>query len=176
MKLSPKLKSALKGILSLLAILKYLPLPSQWRGIILAVITLLSGLVTMLEKCDVTPDQQSTTKPPIVLSPTPDTKITHIPTASPTPTPKPLPKIIVPEVIKAGEPFIVRVTAPFNYNTNLAVDRFHLCILGQEYKTKMMSCTVTLWTAGKRTLRVTLADGTKLERQIDVAKTGPRAE
>lgn len=174
MKLSPKVKSILKTILGLATVLKYIPLPGQWRGILLAVIPLLSGLVTVLEKCD--SNQPPTSVPSTTPVPMPDTKITHTPTPTPSPTPKPLPEIIVPKVITAEEPFVVRVTAPFSYNTNLAVDRFHLCILGQEYKTKMMSCTVTLWTAGKRVLRVTLSDGTQLERWVDVKKAGPRAQ
>lgn len=173
MKLNPKLKTALKGFLSLLTILKYIPLPSQWRGIIITVTTIVSSIVAVLDKCDVSlqaPPHKQIDPTPLTPQPTPS------PTRTMTPSPTPFPQIIVPTRITAGEPFIVKVSALFEYNTNLVVDRFHLCILGQQYKTKLMSCTVTLWTAGRRTLHVTLSNGSKLEKIIDVEKAGLRTD
>lgn len=163
-----KLKQALQVIAGFVAILKWIPIPG-WRNGLLALSAALGMIIGALEKCDSTHQQDSQ----LPKSPTATVTApiqTATPTHTPTPTPTPVPvEIIVPEKIVAKEPFIVRVTAPFAYNTDLMVDRFHLCILGQEYKTKLMRCTVTLWTTGRRVLRVKLSNGQTIEKWITVS-------
>lgn len=166
---SVKLKRALDVILGLLNLINFIPFLGQWRAIVVALIAVLGALSGALGKCAKEGETPSKT---VTQTPTP---VAPPPTPSPTPSPTPIPEeIIVPERIVQREPFVVRVSSKFNYNVSLNVDRFHLCILGQEYRTRYYSCTVTLWTAGKRVLRVTLPSGKKLERWIDVEEA-PRS-
>jgi hypothetical protein len=168
------LKSILKSIVSLLTLVRYVPFLGKWREVAVALAALLGGLVTVLEKCDVS----HPSPPPAQTVPTqPTSTPTPIPTRtpSPTPSPKPTPLIIVPERIAAGEPFLVKITSKFDYGVKLYVERFELCTLGEEYKTRHFTCTVTLWTAGKRKIWANLPSG-KVEAWIHVQEAGPRAQ
>ena len=168
------LKSILKGIVGFLSIARYLPFIGKWRDVAMALAALLGGLITVIEKCD----SNHPSQPPVQTIPTqPTSTPTPIPThtPSPTPSPKPTPLIIVPERIAAGEPFLVKVTAKFDYGVKLYADRFELCTLGEEYKTRHFTCTVTLWTAGKRKIWANLPSG-KVEAWIHVQKAGPRTQ
>lgn len=158
-----KLKRVLEVVSGLLSILKFLPL-GNWKNVVIALSAGIGSVIAVVEKCEKDPSPSS--PPPAQSTPTP---ATPAPTPTPTHTPTPQsPQIIVPQSIIAGEPFLVRVSAPFAYNTALTVYDTHLCLLGKEYKTALMSCMVTLWSTGRRILRVKLSNGTVLEKVIEV--------
>lgn len=158
-----KLRRVLEVVSGLLTVLKFLPL-GQWKNVVIALSAGIGSVIALVEKCEKDPIPSS--PPPAQSTPT-QAPPTPTPTLTHTPTPKP-PEIMVPERIIAGEPFLVRVSAPFAYNTALTVYETHLCLLGKEYKTGIMSCMVTLWSTGRRILRVKLSNGTVLEKAIEV--------
>lgn len=165
------LKSILNFLLGLLAVAKWLPFLAQYRTAFVAISTLLTGLVSLVTKCeskdDVIPQPTSTATPQITPSPTP----THTPSPSPTPTPKVeiKPEIILDRVPYASNPFTVRYTAPFAYNTHLWADKFRLQYLGKDVNGQFIAYAVVLNTPGKRLLTVRNNAGEVLaSKQIEV--------
>ena len=158
-----KLRRVLEVVSGLLTVLKFLPL-GQWKNVVIALSAAIGSVIALVEKCEKDPSPSA--QPPAQSTPT-QAPVTPTPTSTRSPTPKP-PEIIVPERIIAGEPFLVRVSEPFAYNTALTVYDTHLCLMGKEYKTGLMSCMVTLWSTGRRMLRVKLGTGTVLEKAIEV--------
>ena len=159
-----KLKKVIDFILSLLALLKWVPFLAKWRPIILALSTVLGTLSAI--KCDRTANKEEPKIDPTTPVPTP----IHTESPLPTPTPKPLPRIIIDGIVQVGKPFSVRYTADFEYNTSLYIDHYYLKLMGKEYKTAhMIAHAVVLNTGGTRTLFVKDSSGSILaEKTITV--------
>jgi hypothetical protein len=91
-----KLKKVINFILSLLALLKWVPFLGKWRPIILALSTVLGTLSAI--KCDPPANKEQPKIDPTTPVPTP----VRTPSPSPTPTPQ---EIILDRVPQAGWPF-----------------------------------------------------------------------
>jgi hypothetical protein len=153
-----KLKQVIDFILSLLALLKWLPFIGKWRPIILALSTVLGTLSAI--KCDRTANKEEPKIDPTTPVPTP------IHTESPLPTPTPQ-EIILDRVPQAGWPFTVKFTAPFKYNTHLWVDKWRLQVMGHDSRDGfMIAPSVVLKSAGKRVLTVRDLQGNMLASKI----------
>ena len=153
-----KLKKVINFILSLLALLKWVPFLGKWRPIILALSTVLGTLSAI--KCDPPANKEQPKIDPTTPVPTP----VRTPSPSPTPTPQ---EIILDRVPQAGWPFTVKYTAQFKYNTHLWVDKWRLQILGHDSRDGfMIAAAVVLNTPGKRVLTVRDLDGNILASKI----------
>lgn len=165
------LKAILNFVVGLLAVAKWLPFLSQYRTAFVAVSALVTGLLGLVSKCDSTdaakPEPTVTATPETSPSPTPF----HTPSPSPSPTPKVeiKPEIILDRVPYVKQPFTVRYTAPFAYNTHLWVDKFRLQYLGKDVNGQFIAYAIVLNTAGKRLLTVRNDAGEVLaSKQIEV--------
>lgn len=146
-----KLKKVINFILSLLALLKWVPFLGKWRPMILALSTVLGTLSAI--KCDPPANKEQPKIDPTTPVPTP----VRTPSPSPTPTPKPLPKIIIDGIVQVGKPFTVKYTGEFEYNTSIYADELYLQLLGREHGTGyMVASAVVLNTAGSR--KITIRD------------------
>ena len=156
-----KLKKVINFILSLLALLKWVPFLGKWRPIILALSTVLGTLSTI--KCDRTANKEQPKIDPTTPVPTP----VRTPSPSPTPTPQ---EIILDRVPQAGWPFTVKFTAPFKYKTHLWVDKWRLQVMGHDSRDGfMIAPSVVLKSAGKRVLTVRDLQGNILaSKEIEV--------
>jgi hypothetical protein len=156
-----KLKKVINFILSLLALLKWVPFLGKWRPIILALSTVLGTLSAI--KCDPPANKEEPKEAP----PAPTATPIHTPSPSPTPTPKPLPRIIIDGIVQVGKPFSVKYTAPFKFNTNLWVDKWRLQSMGHDSRDGfMIAPSVVLKSAGKRVLTVRDLQGNILASKI----------
>ena len=150
------LRRVLSFLTGLLAVAKWLPL-GQYRQAILAASAVVSALAALVTKCDQPSTQTPATTPTPVQQSTPVHTPTPLvtPTVIQTPKPKPTPTIILDRTPYAQQPFTVRYTAPFAYNTHLWADKWRLQILGRDPKTgNMIAPAVVLRSAGKRVLTV----------------------
>jgi uncharacterized membrane protein len=160
---SSRSKKIVDFVIGLLGILKWLPL-GKYKEIVVVLSAVLATVSGLLAKCDVRDD-------PL---PTPTVTTTPVPTESPTPvrtpTPLPTPEIVVDRQVRAGEPFTVRYTAPFKFNTHLWSDKWRLQIMGHDSRDGyMIAPAVVLNTAGKRRLTVRDLQGNVLaEKWITV--------
>jgi hypothetical protein len=163
------LKAILNFVVGLLAVAKWLPFLSQYRTAFVAVSALLTGLLSLVSKCDATdaakPQPTVTATPKLTPSPTP------IHTPSPSPTPTPTPEIVLDRVPYVGWPFTVRYTAPFEYKHHIWIDKYRLQVLGKEAGTGYhIAYSVVLNTGGKRLLTVRDNDGNVLaSKMIEVS-------
>ena len=160
------LRRVLSFLTGLLAVAKWLPL-GQYRQAILAASAVLSAIAALVTKCDQPPAQTPATTPTAIQSTTP----VHTPTPSPTPTPevKKQPEIILDRTPYVQQPFTVRYTAPFAYNTHLWVDKYRLGYLGKDANGQFVLYSVILRSAGKRLLTVRNAAGDVLaSKKIEV--------
>jgi len=158
-----KLKQVVDFILSLLAVLKWVPFLGQWRPLLLGLSTLLGTLSTVLVKCDAKDDAQPKPTPTITANTSPTAAAIH----TPSPTPTPPPEIVLDRVPQVGWPFTVRYTAPFKYNTHLWADKYRLQILGQDPRTgHMIAPGLTLNTAGRRKLTIRDLQGNVLAEKV----------
>lgn len=153
-----KLKKVINFILSLLALLKWVPFLGKWRPIILALSTVLGTLSAI--KCDPPANKEQPKIDPTTPVPTP----VRTPSPSPTPTPQ---EIILDRVPQAGWPFTVKFTAPFKYNTHLWVDKWRLQVMGHDSRDGfMIAAAVVLKSAGKRVLTVRDPQGNVLAEKV----------
>jgi hypothetical protein len=145
-----KLKKVINFILSLLALLKWVPFLGKWRPIILALSTVLGTLSAI--KCDPPANKEQPKIDPTTPVPTP----VRTPSPSPTPTPQALTSnYYSTEYRKQAGPFSVKYTAPFKYNTHLWVDKWRLQVMGHDSRDGfMIAPSVVLKSAGKRVLTV----------------------
>jgi len=143
------LKAIINFLLGLLAVAKWLPFLGKYKEVVLVASTVLSTIAGLLTKCEDT--KTATPEPTKTAQSTPQATPVHTP-SSPTPTP---PEIVLDRLPQAGNPFTVRYTAPFAYNTHLWADKWRLQILGRDPKTgNMIAPAVVLRSAGKRVLTV----------------------
>lgn len=143
------LKAIINFLLGLLAVAKWLPFLGKYKEIVLVASTVLSTIAGVLAKCEDT--KTATPEPTKTAQSTPQATPVHTP-SSPTPTPL---EIVLDRLPQAGNPFTVRYTAPFAYNTHLWADKWRLQILGRDPKTgNMIAPAVVLRSAGKRVLTV----------------------
>ena len=143
------LKAIINFLLGLLAVAKWLPFLGKYKEILLVASTVLSTIAGVLTKCENT--KTATPEPTKTAQSTPQATPVHTPSL-PTPTP---PEIVLDRIPHAGNPFTVRYTAPFAYNTHLWADKWRLQILGRDPKTgNMIAPAVVLRSAGKRVLTV----------------------
>lgn len=165
-----KLKKAIDVILGLLAVLKWVPFLGKYRPLLLGLSTLLGTLSAVLVKCDAKDDAQPLPTPTITAIPSQTPTPIRTPSSTPSPTPKPTPQIVLDRLPYAGQPFTVRYTAPFAYNTHLWADKYRLQALGRDADTgNMIAYAIVLNTAGSRKLTVRDSSGVVLaEKQIDV--------
>jgi hypothetical protein len=153
-----KLKKVINFILSLLALLKWVPFLGKWRPIILALSTVLGTLSAIKG------DPPANKEEPKEAPPAPTATPIHTPSPSPTPTPQ---EIILDRVPQAGWPFTVKFTAPFKYNTHLWVDKWRLQSMGHDSRDGfMIAPSVVLKSAGKRVLTVRDLQGNILASKI----------
>ena len=151
------LKAIISFLSGLLTIAKWLPFLGKYKEVLLVASTVLTAIGGLVTKCDQPPEQTPATTP----TPQPQSTPVHSPTPLVTPTviqtpkPKPTPTIILDRTPYAQQPFTVRYTAPFAYNTHLWADKWRLQILGRDPKTgNMIAPAVVLRSAGKRVLTV----------------------
>ena len=143
-----RLKTVLQFISGLLAIVKWLPV-GQWRQIAMTLSAIVGLLLGMLTKCDSAEDTPS--QP----APTPAPTITPSPTPTPTPKPTPRPpRILIDRSVVVLNPFTVRYTAPFQYNTHLWADKWRLGYMGKDVDGTHVLYRVVLKNPGKRLLTV----------------------
>lgn len=156
------LKAIINFLLGLLAVAKWLPFLGKYKEILLVASTVLSTIAGVIAKCESSP--QSTPEPTKTAQSTPQATPVHTPSPSPTPTP---PEIVLDRIPQAGNPFTVRYTAPFAYNTHLWADKWRLQILGRDPKTgNMIAPAVVLRSAGKRVLTVRDDKGNVLASKV----------
>jgi hypothetical protein len=160
---SSRSKKLVDFVIGLLGLLKWLPL-GKYKEIVVVLSAVLATVSGLLAKCDVTDDPLP--KPTVTTTPVP----TESPTPVRTPTPLPTPEIVVDRQVRAGEPFTIRYTAPFKFNTHLWSDKWRLQIMGHDSRDGyMIAPAIVLNTAGKRRLTVRDLQGNVLaEKWIEV--------
>ena len=142
------LKAIINFLLGLLAVAKWLPFLGKYKEIVLVASTVLSTIAGVLAKCEDT--KTATPEPTKTAQSTPQATPVHTP-SSPTPTP---PEIVLDRLPQAGNPFTVRYTAPFAYNTHLWADKWRLGYMGKDVDGGHILYAVVLKTPGKRRLTV----------------------
>ena len=163
-KFAKNAKKTLDFILSLLALARWLPLPGQWRSLVIALSAMLGTVSGLLVKCDQTDTHTPSTEPLPAQTSTP-IHTTPSPTPSPKPTVRP-PRIMIDRAIVAKHPFTVRYTAPFQYNTHLWADKYRLGYLGKDVDGGHVLYAVVLNTPGKRKLTVRNEAGDVLASEV----------
>ncbi len=165
------LKAIINFLSGLLAVARWIPFLGKYKEILLVASTIVTAIGGMIAKCESSSQATSepTKTPPPSLTATP----VHTPSPSPTPSPTPTPEIVLDRVPQAGNPFTVRYTAPFAYNTHLWADKWRLQILGRDPKTgNMIAPAVVLRSAGKRVLTVRDDKGNVLASKMIEVKDG----
>ena len=142
------LKAIINFLLGLLAVAKWLPFLGKYKEIVLVASTVLSTIAGVLAKCEDT--KTATPEPTKTAQSTPQATPVHTP-SSPTPTP---PEIVLDRLPQAGNPFTVRYTAPFAYNTHLWADKWRLGYMGKDVDGGHVLYAVVLNTPGKRRLTI----------------------